>query len=249
MTVTTSRISASAALRIKLELVAPRLRAATAGLWRPSGLTERYKSYLRAMHGVVRASVPLMELAARRCGELGAGDPIGAPLAVYLEEHIEEERHHDEWLLQDLAVAGCDPQEVLLDQPAHAVASVVGPQYYWVTHHHPVCLLGYMTVLEANAPPPWLADRLTGATGLPTGAFRTLSHHAVLDAGHSEALDTLLDTLPLSPAQESAVAVSGLQTLDAVAELFALLSRQGDPARAHTPAFSAVRSVRSGGRV
>lgn len=212
--------STSAALRIKLGLAAPALRAATSALWRPSGLRPRYVEYLYAMHALIRASVPLLERAALRCAELPPGDGLARPLRRYFEEHAVEERGHDEWLLADLAVAGADPAEALSRLPDPIVAALAGAQYYWVEHHHPVTLLGYILVLEDNAPAPWLADRLAGRSGLPVQAFRTMRDHAELDAGHTAALDGLLDALPLTPAQEAAVAVSALRTADGVARLF-----------------------------
>ncbi|GAA0679170.1 hypothetical protein GCM10010193_35910 [Kitasatospora atroaurantiaca] len=219
-------ITRSSALHLKLALAAPPLNAAMAELWRPDGLTERYGRYLRTMHEVIRASVPLMELAVRRCTALGPADPVAGPLADYLARHIEEERGHDDWLLADLAAAGLDPHGPLRQQPPPVVARLVGPQYYWVEHFHPVSLLGYITVLENNAPAPWLAERLAADTGLPGAAFQTVSHHAVLDTGHSAELGRILDELPLDQAQETAVAVSALHTVDAATELFTRLARQ-----------------------
>jgi hypothetical protein len=228
-----SRPTASAALCVKLGLAAPALRAATAALWRqePSGLRPRYVGYLYAMHALVRASVPLMERAARRCAELAPHDPVATPLARYLERHADEERGHDAWLLDDLAAAGGDPAAALDRLPSPVVADLAGSQYYWIEHHHPVALLGYIRVLEANAPAPWLADRLAARTGLPAAAFRTVREHAALDTGHLADLDELLDSLPLTAAQQVAVGVSALRTADGVARLFTqLAAAQGGPA-------------------
>ncbi|GGP00002.1 iron-containing redox enzyme family protein [Wenjunlia tyrosinilytica] len=225
MTAPDQRPPAAFALRAKLSLAAPALRTTTAELWRRQGLGSRYARYLRTMHAVVRASVPLMEQAAAKCRQLGAGDPVADRLARYLDEHAVEERGHDDWLLADLAAVGEDPAAALAEPPPPAVASLVGAQYYWIEHHHPVALLGYIAVLEGNAPAPWLADRLAALTGLPEAAFRTVRDHAELDTGHVRALDELLDTLPLTPAQERTVAVSALHTADALTSLFARLSR------------------------
>lgn len=210
----------SAALRTKLALAEPVLHRATGALWAPdTGLADRYRRYLHAMHCVIRASVPLMELAALRCAAL-RGDPVAAPLADYLHHHIEEERGHDDWLLADAAVAGTDPGRLAAATPPPAVARLVGAQYYWIEHYHPVALLGYLAALEGNAPAPWLAGRLARDTGLSPAAFETLRRHADLDGGHRAGLDRLLDRLPLSPEQLSAIALSSLHTVDTAAELF-----------------------------
>ncbi|MFE9452205.1 iron-containing redox enzyme family protein [Streptomyces sp. NPDC006739] len=222
--------SVSVALRVKLGLAAPALRSATAALWRPAGLGPRYVEYLYAMHALIRASVPLMERAARRCAELAPGDPVAGPLGRYLRGHARDERGHDRWLLEDLAVTGADPAAALDRLPPPVVADLAGAQYYWIEHHHPVALLGYILVLEENAPAPWLADRLAAGTGLPAAAFRTLREHAELDRGHVAALDGLLDTLPLTPALQSAVGVSALCTADGITRLFRrLATASSDP--------------------
>jgi hypothetical protein len=224
--VPTTRSGHGRVLRMTLDLVAPALHGATALLWRPAGLVERYPVYLSAMHAVVRASVPLMEAAARRCGQLASGDPLAEPLRRYLYEHIAEERHHDEWLVADLSATGVAGSGLLDAQPGTLIARMVGAQYYWIGHHHPVCLLGYIAALEANAPSPLLAEHLRAATGLPAAAFRTLHYHAVADAGHSDAVSALVDRLPLGAAQATAVNVSALSTVEGLVDLFSGLGGQ-----------------------
>ncbi|MFD6936111.1 iron-containing redox enzyme family protein [Streptomyces goshikiensis] len=213
--------TASLALRTKLTPTTTVLRAATAALWRPEGLRQRYLRYLAAMHPLVRASVPLLERAAERCA--GLDDPGARSLAAYYTRHAEEERDHDTWLLEDLAAAGAGPAAV----PHPVVVELAGAQYYRIEHEHPVTLLGYMAVLEGNAPGPRLADRLAEATGLPDGAFRTVREHAELDAGHLDDLHRVLDELAPAPARQTAVSVSALHTANLLTRLF--LSLAADP--------------------
>jgi hypothetical protein len=214
-------VSASAALQTKLALTAPALQAATGALWRPAGLRQRYLRYLTAMYPLVLASVPLLERAAERCAQLD--DPSARRLAGYYTGHAEEERGHDAWLLEDMAAAGARPSSV----PPPAVTELAGAQYYRIEHEHPAVLLGYIAVLEGNAPAPWLAGRLTGATRLPADSFRTLREHAELDGGHLGELHQVLDTLPLTAQQHTAVSVSALHTVDLLTRLF--LSLTADP--------------------
>lgn len=212
--------SAVANLRLELSLVQPVLRTAAARMWcSDAGLPGRYRRYLRTMHQVIRASVPLMERAAARCEAL-AQDPVAPALARYLRAHAEEERGHDDWLIADAAATGAAPAELTGAVPPAHVAALVGAQYYWLEHSHPVALLGYIAVLEGNAPAPGLAGRLARETGLPPAAFETVRLHADLDDGHSADLDRLIDRLPLDAAQRSLVAVSALHTVTALAELF-----------------------------
>lgn len=222
----TGGAGASAHLRVKLMLLEPELRDATHHMWRAEGLLPRYRTYLCTMHAVVRASVPLMELALDRARGLAAcGDPLAAPLAAYLEEHIREEEGHDAWLLEDLRAAGGAQGDALGQLPSPLVASLVGAQYYWIEHHHPVALLGYIAVLEGYAPAPGLTGRIARLTGLPAAALRTVREHSALDTEHLDELYALLDRLPLGRDQEAAVAVSALHSLDALTRLFVRLGR------------------------
>ncbi|CAM5499542.1 iron-containing redox enzyme family protein [Streptomyces griseus] len=217
---------ASARLRVKLLLLEPEFRDATHRMWRADGLLPRYRTYLCTMHAVIRASVPLMELALRRARQLDAsGDLLAAPLAAYLEEHIREEAGHDDWLLDDLRAAGGTPEDALGPLPSPLTASLVGSQYYWIEHHHPVALLGYIAVLEGYAPAPGLTGRIARLTGLPATALRTVREHSVLDTEHLDELYALLDRLPLGREREAAVAVSALHSLDALTRLFVRLGR------------------------
>ncbi|MFH7600105.1 iron-containing redox enzyme family protein [Streptomyces racemochromogenes] len=211
----------SLALRTKLAPTATALRAATAVLWRPEGLRQRYPRYLAAMYPLVRASVPLLERAAERCAE--RDDPASRRLAAYYRRHAEEERDHDTWLLQDLAAAGAGPAAV----PHPLAVELAGAQYYRIEHQHPVALLGYIAVLEGNAPGPRLADRLAEVTGLPDAAFRTLREHAALDGGHLDDLYRVLDALAPPPDRQTAVSVSALHTANLLTRLF--LSLAADP--------------------
>jgi hypothetical protein len=214
---------AGAALRTKVALTDPILRAAAGRLWRSPDLAGRYPGYLHTMHEVIRASVPLMRLALYRCAERVSTDPVAARLCVYLLDHIEEERGHDDWLLADLAALDRGPAPAA-GPPPPAVARLVGPQYYWIEHDHPVALLGYIAVMEGNAPTTALPSWLVSHAGIPVAAVRTVREHAQLDTGHTDAVYDLLDALPLTAAQATAVAVSGLHTVDALVDLFLRLS-------------------------
>ncbi|MGP4110368.1 iron-containing redox enzyme family protein [Streptomyces sp. 4N509B] len=233
----TSPPGAGRELRALLSLVSPAVRHGAAALWRPEGLTERYLRYLTTMHAVIRASVPLMELAAARCREAatsdgpGAGDPGLRALARFLPEHIERERHHDDWLLRDMAAAGLDPARERARPPAPVVARLVGAQYYWVSHHHPVSLLGYIAVLELHAPAVELAGTLAERTGLPPAAFATLRLHAEEDDGHSAEVLTALDEAATSDDARGAARLSALHTVAALLDVFDELNAHPRAAR------------------
>jgi pyrroloquinoline quinone (PQQ) biosynthesis protein C len=161
-------------------------------------------------HQIIRATVPLTEAALAEARRLD--DPLGPSLAAYLEEHVDEERGHDETLLRDLQVLGIDRTDVLERMPSPAVAALVGSQYYWVLHYHPVTFLGYVALMEGYPPTSELIETLIARTGYPPEAFRTYIEHAELDPGHRDHLDRTIDSLPLEERHETALGISAIGT-------------------------------------
>ncbi|MFQ3559887.1 iron-containing redox enzyme family protein [Streptomyces gramineus] len=217
-----------AELRAVLGLVTPVLHRSAARLWQPRDLRARYLRYLVTMHTVIRASVPLMERALAHCRDAPGRDPAGEPLRRYLAAHIPRERHHDTWLLRDMEAAGLHPGRELARPPSPEVARLVGAQYYWIDHFHPLCLLGYVAVLELNAPAVSLVPLLADRTGLPPAAFDTLRLHAEIDGGHSAAVLTALDESAAPPQVRAAVRLSALHTVQALADVLNALSDATD---------------------
>jgi Iron-containing redox enzyme len=222
-------VTASAELAGKVGLLLPALRQAQYALWTGPDLRGRYADYLVAMHGVIRASVPLMRAAQDRCAELAWHDPAAPALAGYLAEHIEEELGHDEWLRADLVALGADPDEPLRRVPPALVAAAVGAQYYWLAHVHPAVLLGYVWLLEAYPPAPAFVLDLQRRSGLPAAAFSTLRRHAALDVAHRAELAAVIDALPLDPTARAALGVNALQTTGQLTLLFRQLAARPRP--------------------
>jgi hypothetical protein len=197
-------------------LVLPELVGVSQKVMAHPHLADFYPEYLFTCHCIARASVPLMEAARDQALSMQDGDPVSEALASYLEKHIVEEKDHDEWFLEDLDVLGWDRSTVLNRPPSSTVASMVGAQYYWALHYHPVALLGFLTALESHPPARPLIDELISRTGHNPKSFRTLIEHADLDPDHERELYQLLDGLPLTREQSEVVGLSAMHTLHAV---------------------------------
>lgn len=210
-------VSESRLLRSKLELVLPALLSAGRRLLGHPQIGRLYPEYLFMSHCIIRASVPLMQRARHVARGLPA-DPVAVMVADYFDTHIEEERGHDEWLLEDLAVLGMRRDDVLTRPPSPVVAAFVGSQYYWIDHYHPVALLGYVALLEGYPPVASEIEELRRRTGYGPAAFRTLSFHAELDPQHGEELDAVLDALPLTDRQRLALGLSGISSVQRMTE-------------------------------
>jgi Iron-containing redox enzyme len=202
----------SALLRRKLELMGGETAAASHALWSHPALRALFPDYLFRIHSIIRASVPLMEAGRARAEQLASSDVVAAGVAGYLAHHIREERHHDDWLLADLGVLGVTSEAVSSRMPSPTVAALVGAQYYWIQHYHPVALLGYIAVLEGTPPVAEHVEGVIARTGIPRDAFRTILRHADLDPHHRDGLDRALDALALSEEQVATVAISAFTT-------------------------------------
>jgi hypothetical protein len=192
-------------------LVVPFARAYEALVLHPR-LAELWPEYLILQHQIIRATVPLTEAALERSRVLGDHDPLAEPLARYLDEHVDEEVGHDETLLGDLELLGLERDTVFQRMPSPAVAALVGGQYYWILHYHPVAFLGYIALMEGYPPTPELIDTLVERSGHPREAFRTYLEHAELDPGHRDRLDRTIDSLPLDDSHEVAMGISAIAT-------------------------------------
>jgi Iron-containing redox enzyme len=210
----------SDSIRAKIELVLPASRAVAGQLWSSPELGRLYPAYLCVVHGMIRASVPLMQAALGEAERRSGTDPTARALVPYLRKHIPEERGHDEWVRQDLAAIGMDPDLPWARMPSPALAALVGAQYYWLYHHHPVSLLGYIAVLEGYPPKPELADLIMASTGFPKTGLRTLLRHSTIDQRHRDELMSAIDALPLEPAQLGAISLSGMYTVSALVPVF-----------------------------
>lgn len=208
----------SRALWTKIHLAEGRLHAASDRFWTHPDLRTLLPPFLIQLHRVMTGGLRLMQAAADRAA-LIPNDPVASATAAYLLQHIDEEKDHDDWLLDDITTLNISPAEVRATPPLPAVISLLGAQLFWVFNDHPVAVFGYLIVLEGFAPltPQLLA--IQRATGLPPTAFRCLIAHADNDPHHLEDLNRTLDQLPLTSAQSRLVALSAFHTIDAVATI------------------------------
>jgi hypothetical protein len=182
-------------LKRKIALAGPLLQPVTSEFWDHHRLSDLFPEFLVAIHGSVRATLPLMEAATRIAKRDRHTDAICDALCEYFPQHIGR-------------------------LPLPAIAAMVGAQYYWIFHVHPVALLGFFAVLEGHPPTIDHLDEIERRTGLPSDAFRMLRHHAELDVMHADELFSRLDDLPLSPRLVELVGTSALHTIAALATFF-----------------------------
>ena len=189
-------------------------------VWFHERFGELYPEFLFAMYGVTVASAPAMRLAARCCAEAENDDPLNGWLREYYLEHAAEEEDHGEWLLADLNSLGVARERVLERLPYPSVAALIGSQYYWMQHVHPIAYLGFIAVLEAPAQIEFLRE-VSERSGIPLACMSCHMRHAELDVGHVAEFDATLDSLRLTQEHRDLITVSAITTIGHLERVFA----------------------------
>jgi pyrroloquinoline quinone (PQQ) biosynthesis protein C len=150
-----------------------------------------YLAFLREAYHHVRHTVPLL----KACKAALAGGPQWMHDA--LDEYIDEERGHDEWILDDIRACGADPATVSSGRPGHATAVMVAYAYDAIARRNPLEFFGMVYVLEGTsvALALMVADRIQRPLGLPDAAFSYLRSHGTLDQKHTADFALLMNQI------------------------------------------------------
>ena len=181
------------------------------------GLTlAEYRAFLRDLYHIVWHFCPIMATAAAHCGD----DLRNVRYDLY--ERIDEEKGHEDWVLEDIAAMGGDVKADIA-APSAPVQAMIGYNYYAAERVHPCSVLGMLYVLEvvASVYGGKAADSIARAIGRDPGkgGFRFLSSHATMDADHFAQLNVLLKTID-DPAAQAAVIDSTRVNFHQFAQLF-----------------------------
>ena len=150
-----------------------------------------YVAFLREAYHHVRHTVPLMRA-------FRAGIPAGREwLAGPLDEYIEEEQGHDEWILDDLRACGADAEAVRHGRPGVATEVMVAYAYDQIARRNPLGFFGMVHVLEGTSVALALqaADQIQRHLALPDRAFSYLRSHGTLDQTHVAHFQQLMDAI------------------------------------------------------
>lgn len=233
----------STRLDFKVRLLLPQLDEVHQRFWNHPDAASLVPSLLFRMHCETRTTLPIMQTAIHELEKRRDSEPVAPGLISYFEELIPQERGHDEWVLESLEELGIPRAEVWARTPPATVAALVGMQYYWIFHHHPVALLGFIKIVERTSATVEPIEAVIQRTGLPRGAFRYHLRHVSIEPQHNALLDRVLDALPLSPEHEALIGVSAARTIhyltQSVEELLTLnelgLGGDGAPSRRSQP--------------
>lgn len=173
----------------------------------------RFCRYLVERYHYVKFGCPFMELVASR---LDAGYE---PVTDYLKRHIEEERGHEERVLNDLEALGYERERVRRSLPARETIALIGSQLYMIQVLNPIGYLGYIYALESNPPTLEAINALSQRLGIPLTALLTLTEHAKADPKHLTELSRVLDSEVITREAQGVIAYNVKATLENLADL------------------------------
>jgi len=128
---------------------------------------DQYLAFLAQAYHHVRHTVPLLMACGSRVPEAHAW------LRTAIAEYIAEEAGHEEWILNDIAASGGNPDAVRAGAPAPATELMVAYVYDYIARRNPVGFFGMVHVLEgtSTALATTAAQAIRSGLGLPPEAF------------------------------------------------------------------------------
>ncbi len=150
-----------------------------------------YLAFLEQAYHHVRHTVPLLQACRARLPAHHAW------LEGPLDEYVEEETGHDEWILADIRACGGDDDAVRHGAPGHATEVMVAYAYDTITRRNPLGFFGMVHVLEGTSVALALAaaDQIQKPLGLPDSAFSYLRSHGTLDQEHTAHFERLMERI------------------------------------------------------
>ncbi len=161
---------------------------------------ETYIAYLTQAYHHVRHTVRFMMA-------MGVNLPESKKwLHDAIAEYIEEEKGHEEWILNDIAAAGGDKEAARNATPNLETQVLVSYNYDYIARKNPVGFLGMVFMLESTSIQIANngADAVKANLGLPQSAFTYLYSHGALDIEHLKFYENLVNQIT-EPADQAAI--------------------------------------------
>lgn len=145
---------------------------------------DMYIAFLTQAYHHVKHTVPLL----MACGGRLSGEYEWVRDAI--AEYIEEEKGHQEWILNDIKACGGDTEAVRNNKDVGHVGApielMVSYLYHNIDRHNPLALFGMVWVLEGTSVGigGQMAEKIQSTLSLPPSAMTYLISHSVLDQDH-----------------------------------------------------------------
>jgi pyrroloquinoline quinone (PQQ) biosynthesis protein C len=153
---------------------------------------DRYRKLLLELYHVVWHFNPVCAAAASRI------DDRHRAVRYFLYQHMQEEKGHEEWVMNDLEAVGVSRQQALAYQPSRLMLGFNGYNYWAADRKHPLSVLGMLYALEvvASVYGGSLAAAIRESLLLEADhGVSFISSHAELDAQHMVELRVVLNSV------------------------------------------------------
>ncbi len=162
---------------------------------------DTYIAFLTEAFHHVKHTVPLL----MACGSRLPQEPRWMRDAII--EYVDEEKGHEEWILNDIAACGADKEAVRFGQPHHATEMMVAYAYYTIERINPVAFFGMVLVLEGTSIQLAIkaANALQQNLNLPDSAFTYLNSHGALDIEHMGFYENLMNRVEDATTQQQII--------------------------------------------
>src|SRR5678815_2217265 len=162
----------------------------------------RYQNLLLELYHVVWHFNPTCAAAAARMTDAHRS------VRYFLYDHMQEEKGHEEWVLNDLAVVGVSADRAKSHKPSLALLGLNGYNYWSADRRHPCSVLGMVYALEVIASvyggPITTAIKESLLLEDDRG-ISFISSHATLDTEHMAELRVVLNLLDDAEAGEAII--------------------------------------------
>jgi len=154
-----------------------------------------YIAFLTQAYHHVKHTVPLL---------MACGGKLSAEyewVRDAIAEYIDEEKGHQEWILNDIKACGGDAERVRknlgegsVGQPIELMVSYL---YHNIDRHNPLALFGMVWVLEGTSVGigGQMAEMIQSRLELPAEAMTYLVSHSVLDQSHLQFFEQLMNQI------------------------------------------------------
>ncbi|OEF08626.1 TenA family transcriptional regulator [Vibrio genomosp. F10] len=166
---------------------------------------EIYIAFLTQAYHHVKHTVPLL----MACG--GRLSDQYEWVREAIAEYIDEEKGHQEWILNDIEACNGDAQSVRnnLGEGAigQAIELMVAYLYNSIDRHNPMALFGMVWVLEGTSVGIGgrMAEQIQSTLNLPPSAMTYLVSHSVLDQDHLRFFELLMNKVTRSEDQKAII--------------------------------------------
>jgi pyrroloquinoline quinone (PQQ) biosynthesis protein C len=166
---------------------------------------EEYRDFLFDLYPIVWHFCPIMAAAAARCGD------DYRQVRLHLYANIDDEKGHEQWILDDLRALGVDSEEAVKRTPCEPAQAFVGFNYYSPEHVHPATVIGMLYALEvvSSVYGGRVAASIARSLDMsgPKG-FTFLQSHASMDVDHMARLNQLINAITDAKVQDAIINVT-----------------------------------------